>query len=611
MSFTNDEKTPVVIIAYRKPGNHLVNSFPNLKLWFENIVVVGPENPHISQVIKENGGSWIVSESPHIFELWETGIRVQNAVWYILIQDKEYLSSVLKENITETIRTKPVSSYFYSFDRKSFFLKQRLKYNMNWVCDPPSGLLFIPNKHVSLAEILKLGKAKHLKGELIHFGERTLNEASQNAIDRANLLADLLYKESPDLNKRMLMIGAVKQSLNFFFITWLIRKGMREGFEGLVFCLLDSIVILLGHLRYYEKYIRSGKQIENNRTSIKKILVIKIRGLGDAVLATPVFKNLKALMPNVSISVLTFNFCKPLFENNPNIDELYGLSEKPKALELKQIAADLSAHNFDLIINLHSRNLSSRLTKNIKARWRINRSYFIREKLSDVMIGSDHEFDKSSIERDLDCIRSIGLKPIKKQPELYVTDEESEWANEYLVESGLDREKKIIMIHPAVTQPYRHWGMDRFIELSKKLIRDGEYQVMGIFSKMEQPIAKNLLEKVEGVFVYVGALRQSMALIQQADLMVDNDSGPAHVAQALKVPTLVLVGPDYKNSYRDSQVYGGNDYVFYQDTPCRDLFFSKCLPPDPCQNRICMDYSVEAVFLKAKELLKKSSINLK
>ena len=216
MSFADDEKTPVVIIAYRKPGNHLVDSFQDLKLWFKNIVVVGPEDPHISRVIKENGGSWIVSESPHIFELWETGIRVQNSVWYILIQDKEYLSSVLKENITETIPTKPVSSYFYPFDRKSFFLKQRLKYNMNWACDPSSGLLFIPNKSVSLTEILKLGKAKHLKGELIHFGERTLNEASQNAIDRANLLADQLYKESSGLNKRMLVIGAVKYSLKIF-----------------------------------------------------------------------------------------------------------------------------------------------------------------------------------------------------------------------------------------------------------------------------------------------------------------------------------------------------------------------------------------------------------
>ena len=611
MSFTDDEKTPVVIIAYRKPGNHLVDSFQNLKLWFENIVVVGPENPHISRVIKENGGSWIVSESPHIFELWETGIRVQNSVWYILIQDKEYLSSVLKENITETIRTKPVSSYFYPFDRKSFFLKQRLKYNMNWACDPSSGLLYFPNKPDSLSEILNLVKSKPLQGELIHFGEKTLNEAIQNSIHRANWLADQLYKRSSDLGKRKLTVGAIKHSLKNFFVTWFIRKGIREGFEGLVFCFLDSIVILLGHLRYYEKYIRSGRQIENNISSIKKILVIKVRGLGDAVVATPVIKNLKTLIPNVSISVLTFNFCKPLFENNPNIDGLYGLSEKPEALELKKTSATLSDHNFDLIINLHARNLSSRLTKNIKARWRINRSYFIREKFSDVMIGSDHDLDKSSIEMDLDCIRTIGLKPITKQPELFVTDEESEWANEHLAENGLDREKKIIMIHPAVTQPYRHWGMDRFIELSRKLIQGGENQVMGIFSKMEQSIANNLLEKVEGVFVYVGALRQSMALIQQADLMIDNDSGPAHVAQALKVPTLVLVGPDYKNSYRDSQIYGNNDYVFYQDTPCRDLFFSKCLPPDPCQNRICMDHSVEAVFAKAKELLKKPSINLK
>ena len=47
---------------------------------------------------------------------------------------------------------------------------------------------------------------------------------------------------------------------------------------------------------------------------------------------------------------------------------------------------------------------------------------------------------------------------------------------------------------------------------------------------------------VRGVFVYVGQMNVSMALIQQTDLMIDNDSGPAHVAKALKVPTLVLVG---------------------------------------------------------------------
>ena len=63
---------------------------------------------------------------------------------------------------------------------------------------------------------------------------------------RADWLAEQLYKKSSNLNKRMLAIGAIKYSLKNFLITWLIRKGIREGFEGLVFCLLDSGVILLG-----------------------------------------------------------------------------------------------------------------------------------------------------------------------------------------------------------------------------------------------------------------------------------------------------------------------------------------------------------------------------
>ena len=221
-----------------------------------------------------------------------------------------------------------------------------------------------------------------------------------------------------------------------------------------------------------------------------------------------------------------------------------------------------------------------------------------------MLIGSDHEPDKSSIERDLDCVRAIGLDPVEKQPELFITEEESKWAKEYLVKQKLNREKQLIMIHPTVTQSYRNWGLENFVQLSRHLIDDCGHQVMGIFSPTEQSIADLLTEKVDDIFLYVGPLRPSMALIQQADLMIDNDSGPAHISQALKIPTLVLVGPDYKNTYRDKQIYGDEHYIFYQDIPCRDLFFSKCLPPDPCQNRICLDHSVEEVFTKAKELLK-------
>ena len=175
----------------------------------------------------------------------------------------------------------------------------------------------------------------------------------------------------------------------------------------------------------------------------------------------------------------------------------------------------------------------------------------------------------------------------------------------------MDPLKKLIMIHPTSSQIHKNWGMERFVKLSQYLINDCGHQVMGIFSLQEQSVADLFQEQVDGVFSYVGPIRPSMALIQQADLMVDNCSGPSHISVALQVPTIVLMGVDFKNTYRDKNIYKDKHFLFFREVPCRDLFLSKCLPPDPCQNRICMDHSVEAVFAKAKELLKKPSINLK
>ena len=600
---SHPEKNPTVVIAHRAEVEHLEHSFLDLLPWFENIIVVGPEHPQILQVVKHHGRSWINSDSPHIVELWEEGMRSKESDWYLLIQSTEYLSTVLKEAITEIIQSSQDKPKVYTFAHQNFFLKQRLKYNLEWTHELQSGLLFAPIHPVSLDEFIHSAKTESLDGELVHFGERTLSEATQNSIQRAVWLSDQLYKKSPGLNKRMLVSGAIKYFSKNLFTTWLVRRGIREGYEGLVFCLLDSVVILFAYLGYYEKYVRSGKQIESQRSSIKKILVIKVRGLGDAVLATPVLKNLKTLMPNVSISILTFNFCKGLFENNPNVDEVYGLPGDPSSDELGKITRTLNDQNFDLIINLHARNLSSKLAKNIKARWRIGRSYFLREKFTDVMIGSDHALDKTSIEKDLDCLRAIGLDPVEREPELFITEKEEQWAIQKLEELKVDSSRKLIMIHPACSQTHKNWGMEHFVQLSRHLISDYGYQVMGIFSLQEQSVANSLQEQVDDVLIYVGPLRPSMALIQRADLMVDNCSGPAHVSAALQVPTLVLMGVDFKNTYRDENIYENKHFILFREVPCRDLFLSKCLPPDPCQKRICMDHSVEEVIVRIQELL--------
>jgi ADP-heptose:LPS heptosyltransferase len=594
-----------VIIAYQGSDRHLLGTFNSLKMWFDNITVVGPNVVAISEEIKTHGGNWLERESSNIYELWEKGIQSKKSSWYLLLEGREYFSTVLKESICETIKLRPVQRTWFPIKRSILFLKQRLKHPLEWTHDPRSGLLFSgTDKQEIKIRPLSFFREKHLQGESIYFSEKTIAEVVANIAQRSEYGAEQLYQINPCLNSYSLFLRALTAPAEKFYKNWILRKGIREGFEGLVFCLLDSIVILLGHLRYYEKYVRSGKQIENNLENLNKVLIIKLRGLGDGVLATTTIKNIKQLLPKVSVSTLTFNFCKPIFENNPYLENIYGVSGEVEKKELQVLLGHLNQENFDLILNLHARNFSTKIAKKIKARWKINRSYFLREKYSDVLIGFDHDLDRTSIERDLDCLRAIGLNPRDKKPEIFVTNDEIKWAEDFLAQKKIDPSKKLIIIHPSSSQGYRNWGMERFAELACLLIKNHGYQILGCFSENEQPVAKSLHDLVEGVFIHAGPLRKSIALIYKADLMIDNASGPSHISSALNIPTIVLMGPqDYKNTYYDKDVHKESSFLFYLDVPCRDLLMSRCLPPNPCQNRVCQDYSVEEVYKKAQEFL--------
>lgn len=593
-----------VIVACRSSKRHLLDVLVDLKLWFSEIIIVGPNCPEISKIVKTHDQKWVETELCSIQGLWKKGMQSVNSEWYLLLEGSEYISTVLKESISEVSNRKLSGPNWFPIKREIIFLKQRLKYPLEWTYDPKPGLLFKGTENLNHIDLDKIEK-EPLKGRSIYFSEKTIEEAIKNSFHRADQAAVEINQVINNKGILKLLLKAIIHVPTNFFKKWVLHKGMREGFEGLVFSLLDTVTVILGYIRYYEKYIRSGKQIERNLDSIKNVLIIKLRGLGDVVLGTPVIKNIKILMPEVRISVVTFNFSKPIFENNPHIEKINGISGHPKPSELKKLVKDLNAQNYDLVINLHARNFSSKIAKKIKARWKISRSYFIRERYSDILIGSDHNFDKSSIERDLDCLRAMGLKPHDKNPEIFITHEEDKWAEDLMAKKKIDPSKKLIIIHPTTNNSYTDWGLDRFINLASQLINNHGHQVLACFPEKEQSISDLLVEQLKEIYVHVGSLRQNMALISKADLMIDNCSAPSHISSALKIKTLVLLGADYKNIYRDSEIYKENCFIFYKNVPCRDSLWSRCLPPDPCQNKVCLDHPVEEVLRKSLELLNK------
>ena len=99
-------------------------------------------------------------------------------------------------------------------------------------------------------------------------------------------------------------------------------------------------------------------------------------------------------------------------------------------------------------------------------------------------MGSGHELDRSSIELDLDCLRSDCLNPQDKNPEIFITSEEIQWAEGFMLEQKIDSSKKLVIVHPSSYKDWNNnWGLERFVTLSHQLIHDHGHQVLACFPK--------------------------------------------------------------------------------------------------------------------------------
>ena len=94
-------------------------------MWFGDITVVGSNGTAISEEVKAGGANWIESECSSICELWEKGIQSKSSSWYLLLEGREYLSTILKESIDKTISLAPVQRTW--FPLKRYFKRRKEK----------------------------------------------------------------------------------------------------------------------------------------------------------------------------------------------------------------------------------------------------------------------------------------------------------------------------------------------------------------------------------------------------------------------------------------------------------------------------------------------------
>ena len=584
------------IVSFEDSEDKLRSCLQSLNNWVPSITVVIREGENTAKkIIDELHSSACIHTVSTTLARWEFGLSQINARWILLMRSNEVITGQLRKTIAEKIKTSGGDSCKYPLPTTIVFLKKRLKYPLDWHDSQQSWLACLPQNANTINQL----EEKHaaFDGELIHYGENTLSDCANTVVKKAEERATCLARKIKSPNFCSLLIRGFISSIKIFSQAYFLKKGFKEGFEGAAFAICDAHAELLGYFRYHELYVRDGKNLRDNLSSLNKILVIKLRDIGDNILCTPLIHNLKYHLPKTSISVLTWSYSKAAFENNPQVDNLFSLAKEPSRKDVNKLLNQLNSFDFDLVISTHSGGLSSNLLRKIKTKYRINNYYRGRNK-SYNLITQESDYYRSAIERDLDCLRSLGLEPNSKKTEILLTDKETHWARDALKAKGLDPSKKTILIHPTAAVSIREWPLEKFNQLIRYLDQNKNTQPIVICTEAEYARVKTLLNDIPDLVIFHNVtVRQMMAIVKECDLVIDNDSSPSHVATAFGIPTVVLFSQAIRAIFRPYNPVKDHHFVFYKDVDCRECELTHCI------DRICLDFSPDEVFAQALEML--------
>ncbi len=332
-----------------------------------------------------------------------------------------------------------------------------------------------------------------------------------------------------------------------------------------------------------------------NKTEIKKILIIKPRGIGDIVLSTIVLDNLSSCFPAAEIHYLVEEFAKQSVENNPLVRKIHTMQKTEFAYF---VARRIRKEKYDLIIDLWSNPRSAQITFLSGAKYRLGYSYRGRRYAYNIKADAGRG-DLHSAEHNLELLKAIDVPITSKNIHYHINKNSLEKADRFIKELKLIN-KTIIGIIPSGGWESKRCDAEKWIEICRGLINKFEVSLFLLWGPGdERDVEKIKSELRDEIDVAPGTNVDEMAaLINNCNLIIANDSGPMHIAAALDVPTLGLFGPT--DPEKHGPYNANSDYIIKDDLHCIICNKLTC----PYDHECMKELPIEEVIIKVEQLAK-------
>ncbi|MCX6152201.1 MAG: glycosyltransferase family 9 protein [Ignavibacteriales bacterium] len=350
-----------------------------------------------------------------------------------------------------------------------------------------------------------------------------------------------------------------------------------------------------------------------------KILIIALSGIGDALMFTPALKLLKINYPDAKIDALAmFTGVKDILSRNEYINEVLFYNFLKQGT-VKSFLYLLKLRNkYDVSINVYP---SNRKEYNIfsfligaKKRAAVN---YLRKDfsnlgfLNNVTIAENDNLH--NVEENIKLVEKISQKEFNLKPslELPLSNEEEIYAEKFFQKENISADQFVIGFHPGCATLKNHikrrWEPEKFSELGKKLIKNFDAKIL-IFGGPEEIELKN--EVLRGINstnafqVETKNLAHSAAIMKRCNLFITNDSSLMHVAAALRLNVIAIIGPTNTNYIRPWQTKHKIISLNLECAPC--FYYSPkpltCTRKD-VQFKCIKELSVDMVYSTAEKFI--------
>jgi lipopolysaccharide heptosyltransferase II len=339
---------------------------------------------------------------------------------------------------------------------------------------------------------------------------------------------------------------------------------------------------------------------------IDRVIVRGTNWVGDAVMTIPALRQLRRLLPDAHISLASRSWANGLFAEADFIDDLI-TSEAGGIVGSISEARAWSRQRFDLAVILPNSFASALVPALARIPLRIGyatdrRGFLLTTPLAlPSWRDSKHEaYYYLNIVSELEKELTGGCLIAEPDFSLSISSEKRSLARAALQSQGIDRSDTVIAFCPgSINSRAKRWPAKRYAELGDLIVEKLDAKIVLVGSPGEMDVASEVQQAMKNRPVSLTgktSLEELMGILSQVDLLITNDTGPAHISAALGQPTLVIFGP---TNPLTTSPHGASAQILRKPPDCAPCMLRDC----PIDHRCMTAITVEDVFERAITML--------